>query len=124
MLAYVARTLLPVSDVEQALNFYVNLLDFEQRAETVLCNGGRRIEITPRRGRGALTLATMQDARPDQRKERFTGVILGTVDILATYQLLRARGVTFLEAPTRQPLGMMQAQFVDVDGNSLILVQP
>lgn len=124
MLVYVARALLPVSDAERALRFYIDLLDFEKRAETVVGDGRRQIEIAPRRGRGALTLTTVQHARHEKRKARFAGVVLGTADIHATHRLLRALGVTFLEPPTRQPLGMLQAQFVDEDGNGLILVQP
>lgn len=121
MLAYVANALVPVRDTERALSFYVNLLGFEKRAEAILGDGGRRIDVAPRHSRGALTLATAQEAR---RGARFAGVVLGTADIHATYRLLRARGVTFIEPPTPQPLGMLQAQLVDDDGNSLILVQP
>ena len=54
----------------------------------------------------------------------FSAMVLGTDDIQATFEDWKAKGVQFTEEPTRQPWGMMQAQFVDPDGNSYVLVQP
>lgn len=124
MLAYVANTLIPVSDTERALRFYVNLLDFERRGETIAPDGGRRIDIGPRRGRGTLTLASERRVRQGRNDRDFAGVILGTANIQATYRQLRARGVTFVEPPNAQPSGMMQARLLDADGNGLLLIQP
>ena len=73
MLAYVATAVVPVGDAERALNFYVNLLDFERRGETTARDSGRRIAIAPRRGRGMLTLASGQRARQRRDGERFAG---------------------------------------------------
>lgn len=124
MLAYVANTLVPVSDAERALAFYVNLLGFEKRGETTVRDGGRQIAIAPRRGRGTLTLASERRTKQSQRGEEFSGIVLGTANIQATYRRLRARGVTFVETPNAQPAGMLQARFLDQDGNALLLVQP
>ncbi len=124
MLAYVANTLVPVSDAERALDFYVNLLGLEKRGETISRDGGRQIAIAPRRGRGTLTLASERRARQGRCGEHFAGVVLGTTNIQATYRQLRARGVTFIEAPNAQPSGMLQARFLDEDGNGLLLIQP
>ncbi len=99
MLAYVANTLVPVSDAERALDFYVNLLGLEKRGETISRDGGRQIAIAPRRGRGTLTLASERRARQGRCGEHFAGVVLGTTNIQATYRQLRARGVTFIERP-------------------------
>jgi catechol 2,3-dioxygenase-like lactoylglutathione lyase family enzyme len=124
MRAYVANTLIPVSDADRALNFYVNLLDFEKRGETTAYNGARQIAITPRRGRGTLTLVSEHRTRQRRGGGHFAGVVLGTTNIQATYHQLRAHGVTFIEAPTPQPSGMLQARFLDEDGNGLLLIQP
>lgn len=123
MLAYVANTVVPVSDAERALKFYVTLLDFEKRGETIARDGRRQIALAPRRGRGTLTLASERRARRCGG-EHFAGIVLGTTNIQATYRQLRARGVTFIEAPNAQPSGMLQARFLDQDGNGLLLVQP
>ncbi len=124
MLAYVANTVVPVSDTERALKFYVNLLDFEKRGEMIARDGGRQIALAPRCGRGTLTLASERRARQRRGGEHFAGIVLGTTNIQATYRQLRARGVTFIEAPNAQPSGMLQARFLDEDGNGLLLVQP
>jgi catechol 2,3-dioxygenase-like lactoylglutathione lyase family enzyme len=124
MLAYVANTLIPVSDTERALRFYVNLLGFEKRGETTAPDGDRQIAIAPRRGRGTLTLVSERRARQRRNGEHFAGVILGTANIQVTYRQLRARGVTFIEAPNAQPSGMLQARLLDEDGNGLLLIQP
>lgn len=124
MLAYVANTLISVSDAERALNFYVNLLGLEKRGETLAHDGARQIAIAPRLGRGTLTLASERRTRPRRGGEHFAGIVLGTTNIQATYRQLRARGVTFIETPNAQPSGMMQARFLDEDGNGLLLIQP
>jgi len=124
MLAYVADALIPVNDAERALEFYVNLLGFERRGETTTRDGGRQIAIAPRRGRGTLTLASERQTRQRRDGEHFTGVVLGTANIQATYRQLRAYGITFIEVPNAQPAGMLQARFLDEDGNSLLLIQP
>ncbi len=124
MLAYVANTLIPVSDAERALNFYVNLLGLEKRGETLAHDGARQIAIAPRRGRGTLTLASERRTRQRRSGEHFAGIVLGTTNIQATYRQLRARGVTFIDTPNAQPAGMMQARFLDEDGNGLLLIQP
>lgn len=36
---------------------------------------------------------------------------------------LKGRGVRFTEEPTRQPWGVMQAQFVDADGKRFVLAE-
>lgn len=124
MFAYVANTLIPLSDTERALSFYVNFLDFEKRGEITARDGGRQIAITPRRGRGTLTLTSARQVRQRRNGEHFAGVVLGTANIQATYRRLRTHGVTFIEAPHAQPLGILQARFLDDDGNGLLLVQP
>jgi len=124
MLAYVANTLVLVGDAERALNFYVDLLGFEKCGELTTHDGGRQIAIAPRRGRGTLTLASERRTRQRGAGEHFAGVVLGTTNIQDTYRQLRARGVTFIEAPNAQPSGMLQARFLDEDGNGLLLIQP
>ena len=124
MLAYSAARLIPISDCDQALDFYLGTLGFEKRAETGRPDGSRLIEIATPGARRAITLARSQRPLQERRVGQFVGVVLGTTDIHATYRRLRAHGVTFIEPPTAQHEGMLQAQFLDRDGNGLMLIQP
>lgn len=123
MLAYSANQCIPISDAERALDFYINTLGFEKRADTAKADGARLIEVAPPGARRAVTLARVERARRSG-DDRFVGVILGTNDIQSTYRQLRARGVHFTAPPTPQPAGMLQAEFLDRDGNGIVLIQP
>jgi predicted enzyme related to lactoylglutathione lyase len=124
MIAYSAAKLIPISDCDRALDFYLGTLGFEKRAETGQPDGSRLIEIATPGARRSITLARAQRPQQESRAGQFVGVVLGTNDIHATYRRLRARGVTFIEPPTAQREGMLQAQFLDRDGNGLMLIQP
>ena len=54
----------------------------------------------------------------------FSGMVLFAQDMRRTYEELRERGVQFTEAPSNQPWGMTQLQFVDPDANRFVLVGP
>jgi predicted enzyme related to lactoylglutathione lyase len=56
------------------------------------------------------------------RVGKFTGIVLASRNIQSTYDALQARGVRFTEPPSKQGWGI-QAQFVDPDENSYVLVQ-
>ncbi len=49
--------------------------------------------------------------------------VFQTDDCRATYETLRARGITFVREPTDEPYGL-EALFVDLYGNSFSLLQP
>ena len=123
MIAYSANRFIPVSDAERALDFYVNTLGFEKRADFGRHDGARLIEVAPPGARRAITLIRGRQVRRGSG-DRFVGVVLGTSDIQQTYRQLRARGVTFTAPPAPQPAGMLQAEFLDGDGNGIVLVQP
>ncbi|CAA9587389.1 MAG: hypothetical protein AVDCRST_MAG18-4117 [uncultured Thermomicrobiales bacterium] len=124
MIAYAADNLIPISDADRALDFYINTLGFEKRTDSGQADGSRLIEVAPPGARRSITLARARRPHQGGQGQQFAGIILGTTDIHATYQRLRARGVTFIEPPTAQRAGMLQAQFLDRDGNGLVLVQP
>jgi len=48
----------------------------------------------------------------------------GVENIDATYETLKARGVTFLRPPTDQPWGLRTAYFADPEGNIWEINQP
>jgi catechol 2,3-dioxygenase-like lactoylglutathione lyase family enzyme len=112
-----------VSDEDKALDFYVNKLGFEKRADEPMGDGLRWIEVAPP---GATTRIVLTRGYGDWSQEKvgqFAGIVFEPDDINATYQELSARGVEFTEPPTAQPWGGVQALFKDQDGNTFVLVQ-
>jgi catechol 2,3-dioxygenase-like lactoylglutathione lyase family enzyme len=106
-----------VSDQDRALDFYTNKLGFEKRSD-ISAGDFRWIEVVPPGAETALVLEPAQGAL-----RTFTSIVFATDDMQATYEQLRGRGVHFTEEPARQPWGGSQAQFVDQDGNTFVLVQ-
>ena len=110
-----------VSDQDRALDFDVGALGFEKRQDQQF-GEMRWLTVAPA---GSVTeIVLTHGYAMDDRVGTFSAMVLGTDDIQATFEDWKAKGVQFTEEPTRQPWGMMQAQFVDPDGNSYVLVQP
>lgn len=120
-LKYIASTTVSVTDQDAALDFYINKLGFVKRADEDMGNGMRWVTVELTGTPTGIVLARGYGS--GQAVGSFTGLVLATDDIQATYEQLSARGVHFTEAPTRQPWGMIQAIFEDQDGNGYVLVQ-
>ncbi len=121
-ITHIASTTVSVSDQDAALEFYVSKLGFVKRADQDMGNGLRWLTVElPGTQTGIVLAKGYGSGHP---LGSFTGLVLSTDDIQATYEELSAKGVSFTEAPTRQPWGMMQALFEDQDGNGYVLVQP
>ncbi|HZT05849.1 MAG TPA: VOC family protein [Chloroflexota bacterium] len=130
MISHLFSTPIYVSDQDSAVDFYVNKLGFELRADEPMGPSARWIMVAPK---GAQTCLTLYKPTPEMpgaetyeaataRIGRFTGAIFDTPDIQATYRELSARGVPFAEPPAQQPWGWW-ATFSDPDGNSFGLGQ-
>ncbi len=122
MITHIQITTVHVSDQDAALDFYVNKLGFEKRADAPMGPDLRWLEVGLPGARTGIVLAKGYGGDEDRRIGRFTGLVLAADDIQGTYELLSGRGVRFTEPPTPQPWGMIQAQFVDPDGNGFVLV--
>lgn len=119
---HIASTTVSVSDQDAALDFYTQKLGFVKRADQDMGNGMRWVTVElPGTPTGIVLAKGYGSANP---VGSFTGMVLASDDIQATYEELAAKGVHFTEAPARQPWGMMQALFEDQDGNGYVLVQP
>jgi lactoylglutathione lyase len=111
-----------VSDQDQALDFYVNKLGFEKRADRPIGPGMRWITVAPPGGKTEIVLAKGFGGWSAEKVGEFSRIVLSMTNAQATYETLRDRGVTFSEPPTTQPWGMIQALFEDQDGNGYVLV--
>lgn len=118
-----------VSDQDAALDFYVNKLGFEKVSDSGAGEDFRWVEVAPKGAESGITLVKpfpgMYHAfgRTPEELIGTSGMVFDTDDISTTYSELSEKGVVFTEEPTMQPWGRLQAQFVDQDGNSFILVE-
>jgi catechol 2,3-dioxygenase-like lactoylglutathione lyase family enzyme len=117
----VGTVIVPVSDQDRAIDFYVEKLGFEKRADTPFGNGDRWIEVAP--PGGATTIALMPP-REGESTGIATRIALTTEDIDTDHARLRAAGVDTDEEVMRMggPVPPMFF-FRDQDGNQSFIVQ-
>jgi catechol 2,3-dioxygenase-like lactoylglutathione lyase family enzyme len=87
-ISQVGTVIIPVSDQERALEFYVGTLGFEKRLDAPFGDGQRWIEVAPP---GAATTIALVAPGPRQPKEVVVSFATGDAD--ADHGALRARGV-------------------------------
>jgi catechol 2,3-dioxygenase-like lactoylglutathione lyase family enzyme len=127
-----STVIVPVDDQDRAIEFYVETLGFEQRADFRYADGERWIEVAPRGAATTITLAQAREGRPAGVE---TGLAFDSGDVEADHAALRARGVDVDEAILRTgdpvvswsgvTLAGIPSMFRvrDPDGNSLLIVQ-
>lgn len=108
---------MPVTDQQKSLEFYTNMLGFEERVnmEHFEIEGIRWIELVPPGGQTAIVLSTWEE--PASRG----AIILVTTDIEADYAELKKKGLD-LPPLERQPWGT-SVLITDPDGNTMFLQQ-
>ena len=117
----VGTVMVPVSDQDRALEFYVDKLGFEKRTDTPYGDGDRWVEVAPAGAATTIALVPPREGEPTGIELRMG---LATKDIDADHADLRARGVDVDEAVMRMgdPVPPMFF-FRDQDGNNILIVQ-
>lgn len=113
----VNAVMVPVSDIEQALEFYVGILGLcvaddrraEGRVELDLLDGGARI---------ILYRPMSEDDEPGIR----TGIVLASDSIYDFHKVMVDEGVEFVLKPERDRFGRLIVRILDLDGNELEIV--
>ena len=113
-----------VSDYDEAIAFFVNILDFDLVAdEPSLTNDGRPkrwVIVRPKGGGTGLLLAQADGERQAGAVgEQFAGrvgLFLRVDDFDLTYRRLLGAGVEFVTEPRSEPYGKV-AVFIDIAGN-------
>jgi catechol 2,3-dioxygenase-like lactoylglutathione lyase family enzyme len=115
-----------VNDQEAALDFYTNKLGLEMiQDEPYGESGARWITVSPAEMRIRIVLKKAEHDHEKAMVGRSDGppvLTLGTDDVRAAYEELRARGVRFLGEPYRYPWGI-GALLLDQDGSPILLQQ-
>src|SRR3954471_16194031 len=117
----VGTVMLPVSDQDRALEFYVDKLGFETRVDAPFGDGDRWVEVAPQ---GAETSIALVPPREGDSAGIESRIGLTTEDVDADHADLKARGVKVDDEVMRmgEPVPPMFF-FEDVDGNRLLIVQ-
>jgi catechol 2,3-dioxygenase-like lactoylglutathione lyase family enzyme len=117
----VGTVMVPVSDQDRALEFYVDALGFEKRIDTPYGDGDRWVEVAPP---GAATTVALVPPREGESAGIQTRTGFTTDDVDADHETLHSRGVDVDEAVMRMgdPVPPMFF-FRDPDGNNFLIVQ-
>ena len=84
----IGTVIVPVSDQDRALEFYVDTLGFEKRLDGPFGEGGRWVEVAPPGAATTIALIPRGDGDPTE-----TEVSFATTNAEADHARLRARGV-------------------------------
>lgn len=123
-----ALSTLLVTNYDEAIDFFVNKLDFQLIEDTQLTPDKRWVMVSPAGSEGsALLLAEASDEEQRHAVGSQTGgrvaFFLHTDDFWRDYKNYKDRGVTFLEEPREEIYGTV-CVFEDICGNKWDLLQP
>jgi catechol 2,3-dioxygenase-like lactoylglutathione lyase family enzyme len=118
----VGTVVIPVADQDREIEFYVEKLGFEKRADVPFGNGYRWVEVAPPGGDATIALAPPPEGRPTGNRE--TGIGLHTEDIDSLHADLKAAGVDIDPEVSRMGGPVPPLCWVrDPEGNSLMVVE-
>lgn len=107
-----------VSDLKRAVAFYRDTLGLPLQFQE---EGFGYASFAPKGVRLGLARLDANDPESQPLLGRHTGIGWGVPDLSAAYENLKAKGVRFKTAPTKQPWGGFMATFADPDGNLFYL---
>ena len=122
-LTQIGTVTIPVADQDRMIDFYVNSLGFEKRADVPFGNGYRWVEVGLAGASTTIALAPPPEGAPAPGGAQ-TGIALNSEDIDADHADLKARGVDVDAEVSRMgdPVPPM-FWFRDPEGNVLLVVQ-
>ena len=121
----------PVSQQEQALHFYVDVLGLIKQRDLCLGPELRLLTVAVKdQPRPELALARVDAAFHSEQRvrdvlayhEQHVAVAFVTEHLYEEYKALRTRGVTFTALPAQRAYGL-STTFVDPDGNPFLLLE-
>jgi catechol 2,3-dioxygenase-like lactoylglutathione lyase family enzyme len=117
----IGRVIIPVSDQDKALEFYIDTLGFEVRSDIPFGDGDRWLEVAPP---GAATGIALMPPRPGGSPGNDQScVVLDTDDLDADHAALKERGVDVEEPMGGEGPVPRMFFFRDLDGNNLLEIE-
>jgi catechol 2,3-dioxygenase-like lactoylglutathione lyase family enzyme len=128
MIQSIVHIALVVKDYDEAIEFYVNKLNFELIEDTYQPEQDKRWVVVSPPGSKGTTLLLARASKPEQ--EPFIGnqtggrvfLFLNTDDFWRDYKEMVSIGIEFVREPKEQPYGIV-AVFKDLYGNLWDLLQ-
>lgn len=112
-----------VSDLDKAIDFYVDTLGFEKRTDDPMDDEGHRwVEVIAPGSETPLILASGFGHWSPERVGIYTGLILKVDEMAGTAETLKDKGVVFSSEPEPSPWGIF-AEIQDPDGNTFVLFE-
>jgi predicted enzyme related to lactoylglutathione lyase len=113
---------IPAGDQDKLIDFYVNTLGLEKRADVPFGGGYRWVEVAPEGAETTIALAPPPEGSPTGGMQ--TGITLQVGDIDATHAELKERGVDVDDEVSRMgdPVPPL-VWFRDPEGNVLMIVE-
>ena len=121
-IAKVGTVIIPVSDVDKAIDFYVGKLGFEKRVDVPFGGAYRWVEVAPEGGDTTVALAPPPEGKRSGNRE--TGIAFQTSDADALHAELRDAGVD-VDAEVSHMGDPVPPMFWlrDPEGNTLMVTQ-
>ena len=125
---HLAHIALVVREYDEALRFYIDVLNFKLIEDTQLSPAKRWVVVAPP-GSGGCSLLLAKAANEEQRMRigNQTGgrvfLFLHTDSFQRDFENLKARGVTIIREPCQEEYGTV-AVFADLYGNLWDLIEP
>ena len=110
-------TMIRVSDMKKAVNFYNKTLDLPLALYAKTFNHAEVGPVEP-----LAKIGLYATGKKSKRKTR-TGIVFDTDDIYKLYENLQKKGVRFIMKPTRMEWGGIMTEFLDPDNNIFQVVQ-
>ena len=117
----ISRVIVPVSDQDRAIDFYVGTLGLEKTSDTPFGDGDRWVEVSTPEGETAIALANPTPGAATGGS--MTGISLRTADVDAAHAHLRSHGTDVDEILRLEPPVPPMFFFRDPDGNTLHVAQ-
>ncbi len=127
MIDRIATICIFVSDQDRAKDFYTRVLGFELRQDNPLYPGAtaRWLAVAPPGAETEVILYLLDENWQHYRQVlgKSQALTFNVTDMDALCADLKAKGVTFIQEPDKQPWGTY-ATIQDSEGNQLLLVEP
>jgi predicted enzyme related to lactoylglutathione lyase len=112
---------MPVTDIDRAKKFYVDMVGFNADLDVQPAQGMRIVQLTPAGSACSILLSTGLPAFADMAPGTIKGLHLVVSDINRAREELVSRGVDVGDIDDSAGGGVKYAQFSDPDGNTLVL---
>lgn len=119
---------LVVKDYDEAIQFYIQKLNFDLIEDTPLNESKRWVTVAPKGSKACkILLAKAANEEQQSRVGNQTGgrvfLFLNTDDLMRDYTNYKQKGVIFVREPVREQWGIV-AVFKDLYGNMWDLIEP